>query len=88
MKAKMENDYGFNKEEVKNRLNELISNSLDGVMERRQGKSYAREKKIIKDYRKSETYLDEQKIVKDSVIKIKTEQVTMTEYAENEDIPF
>lgn len=88
MKAKMEKDYGFNKEEVKNRLNELISDSLDGVIERRQGKSYAREQKIIKDYRKSETYLDEQRIVKDSVIKIKTEQITIKEYTENEDIPF
>lgn len=88
MKAKMEKDYGFTPETVRTNLNKLVLASLDGVIERREGKSYAREKKIIKDYRKSPMFIDEQKIVKDSIIKIKTEQLTIAEYANNEEIPF
>lgn len=88
MKAKMEKDYGFTPETVRANLNKLVLTSLDGVIERREGKSYAREKKIIKDYRKSPMFIDEQKIVKDSIIKIKTEQITIAEYADNEEIPF
>lgn len=90
MKAKMEEDYGYTIEEVKANLNKLVSGSLDGVIDRRVGKEYAREKEIIKNYRKMEFFTDEQKIVKNGIIKVEQMEFNFDKLEENknEEIPF
>lgn len=90
MKAKMEKDYGYNIKEVKANLNKLVSSSLDGVIDRRVGKEYSKEKEVIINYRKTEFYTDEQKIVKNGIIKVEQMEFDFNKLEENknEEIPF
>lgn len=96
VKARMEKEYGLNEKTIKGELNKLLLSSLDKTIEGRHQKTVEKysggwgEQFIpkIEEYRMKDTYIDEQKRVRDSIVKIKTEQITMAEYADNEEIPF
>ena len=92
VKARMEKEYGFNEETIREELNKLLLSSLDKTIEGRHQKTVEKysggwgEQFIpkIEEYRMKDTYIDEQKRVRDSIIKIKADK----NKKENEDIPF
>lgn len=101
VKARMEKDYGLNEETAREELNKLLLSSLDETIENRHkntkdkykdyfGEIFFTKDNMIDKYRLSEEYIDEQKRLKNTLVKIKTEQVTVEDYMKNknEEIPF
>ena len=86
IKEQMEQEFGFSEETIKADLNNLLSDSLDQTIVKRHEKAKEENKpafgdviiadKFIDKYRIDDRYIEEQKRVKDSVIKIKTEQLS------------
>ena len=107
VKVRMEKDYGLNEETAREELNKLLLSSLDETIENRHKKTKDKYKdyfgeifftpdNMIDKYRLSEEYIDEQKRLKNTLVKIKTKQVTVEDYMnsnninmnKNEEIPF
>lgn len=95
VKARMEKEYELSENTIKGELNKLLLNSLDKTIESRHFKTVEKYsgwgeqlRPKIEEYRMKDTYIDEQKRVRDSIVKVKTEQLTIAEYANNEEIPF